>query len=119
MRYIQRSILLLICLTVLFACNTAQTQKKQSYETPPQVSKQSNNLFVIMVNKKYGFIDRTGKIVIEPQLEFANDFVESRAVIATRSPDFKLSYINEAGKVVGSPKFDNARNFSEGLAAIG
>jgi hypothetical protein len=119
MLYLSRSILLLICLTALFGCNTARMQEKLSKEKQLEVSRQSNNLFVVMVNKKYGFIDRTGKIVIEPQLEGANDFIEGRAVVTTRNPDFKLSYIDETGKVVGSPKFDAARDFSEGLAAVG
>ena len=100
MRHIQRSILLLLCLAVLFACDIAQMQEKQFNETQPKASSQSNNLFVIMVNKKYGFIDKTGKIVIEPQFEFANDFVEGLALVSIRNDELKSGYIDETGKIV-------------------
>jgi len=103
MLYLSRSISLLLCLTVLFGCNSAQMQEKQSNETQSEASSQSNNLFVIMVNKKYGFIDRAGKIVIEPQFEFANDFVEGLSLVGIRNDELKSGYIDETGKVVWQP----------------
>jgi hypothetical protein len=39
----------------------------------PQMKKPSG-LFSILQNGKVGFIDRTGKIVIQPQFEHVNDF---------------------------------------------
>ncbi|HXG83757.1 MAG TPA: WG repeat-containing protein [Pyrinomonadaceae bacterium] len=119
MQYVQRSILLLICLTVLFGCNSARMQEKQSKETRLEETSQPSNLFVVMDNKKYGFIDRTGKIVIKPQFESATDFVEGRAIVGIRNDEFKLSYIDEAGRLIAFPQFDNVQNFSEGLAAVG
>ena len=56
MRYIQRSILLLICLTVLFASFVGAQEK------------QSSDLLLVRVNEKAGFIDRNGKIIIESPL---------------------------------------------------
>jgi hypothetical protein len=118
MNYLSRSILLLICLTVLFACDSAQMQEKQSNETHSEVLGQSKNLFLIRVNKKYGFIDRTGKIVIKPQFEFANDFVEGLALVPITNDETKLGYIDKTGKIVISLQ-SGGSDYSEGLAAIG
>lgn len=94
-------------------------QEKQSGQTPPEASGQSNNLFVVTVNKKYGFIDRTGKIMIQPQFDYAKDFVDGRAVVAVYNPDFKMDYIDETGKIAVSQQFNQTRDFSEGLGAVG
>jgi len=118
MLYLSRSILLLICLTVLFACDSAQMQEKQIKETQSEKTSQPNNLFVVMVNKKYGFIDRTGKIVIEPQFEFANDFVEGLSLVGIRNDELKSGYIDETGKIVISLQ-SGGSDYSEGLAAVG
>ena len=99
--------MLLICLTVLLA-SFVRAQKRQSSE-----------LFIVIVDDKRGFIDRTGKIVIEPQFRGANNFSEGLAVVAVSNPDYKLGYIDEIGKIIIEPKFDAARDFSEGLAAVG
>ncbi len=116
--YLSRSILLLICLTVLFACDSAQMQEKQSSETQFEPLRKSNDLFIIKVNKKYGFIDKTGKILIEPKFEFANDFVEGLALVSIRNDELKSVYIDDTGKIVISLK-SGGNNYSEGLAAIG
>jgi hypothetical protein len=85
----------------------------------PCLAQEANPLFVVIVNDKRGFIDKTGKIVIEPQFQGANNFVEGRAVIAVSNGQYKLGFIDEAGRIVVEAKYDNARDFSEGLAAVG
>jgi hypothetical protein len=40
----------------------------------------SNTLFVIIAKGKYGFIDKTGKIVIEHQFNYVGSFSEGLAV---------------------------------------
>ena len=94
-------------------------QEKQTYENKTDFSNQSSDLFVVRVNKKYGFIDRTGKIVIEPQLEFASNYVEGLALVRTSSEELKLGFIDRTGKFVVSPRSGNLQFFSEGLAAVG
>lgn len=118
MPHIHCSILLLICLTVLCACNSAQMQEKQSNETQSEIKSESKKLFVVRVNKKYGFIDNKGKIAIEPKFDFANDFVEGLALVGIRNDDLNSVFIDETGKVVISLQ-TGANNFSEGLASFG
>ena len=118
MRYVHHSISLLICLTALFACSSAQMQEKHSKETQSETIKESSDLFIIKVNKKYGFINKTGKIVIEPKFDFANDFVEGLALVGITDDELKSVYIDENGKIIISLQTGGS-NFSEGLAAFG
>jgi hypothetical protein len=63
----------------------------------------------------YGFIDKSGKIVISPQFMSAENFHEGLALV---SDGKKYGYINTEGKYVINPQFEKAANFSEGLAAV-
>lgn len=106
MRHIHHSILLLICLTI-FSTFFIRAQEKSS-----------GNLFKIKVDNKYGFIDKSGKIVIEPQFQGVYDFSDGLAKIYTGG-EFDTAYIDETGKIVIEPKFDIGSNFSEGFAWVG
>jgi len=62
-----------------------------------------------------GFIDKSGKFVIEPQFDFAKDFSGGLAVVRL---DGREGYIDHTGRVVIEPQFDDAEPFSDGLAAV-
>jgi hypothetical protein len=61
-----------------------------------------------------GFIDASGKFVIQPHFESARDFKDGLAAIRLRD---KWGFIDKAGRVVINPEFEEAQSFSEGLAA--
>lgn len=63
-----------------------------------------------------GFIDETGKVVIEPRFEAARDFSEGLAYV--EAEDFK-GFIDRSGKVVIRVAYRFAKDFHEGLAAVG
>ncbi|HEX5965176.1 MAG TPA: WG repeat-containing protein [Pyrinomonadaceae bacterium] len=65
------------------------------------------------VDDRYGFIDKSGRFVIEPQLQRAEDFSEGVAAFATGN---KFGYIDVDGNVVIAAQFEQAENFAEGLA---
>ena len=74
---------------------------------------------------QYGYIDRTGKIVILPQFQSAEPFSEGLALVA--SGDYKYAFINRAGKtVIPPPDFkpvdfgpeEPGSRFSGGLAPV-
>jgi hypothetical protein len=70
----------------------------------------------VRIKGKYGYIDRSGKMVIPPQFEDAEPFSEGLALISFDSNQW--SYIDKSGKIViNGEKFVIARGFSEGLAA--
>lgn len=77
------------------------------------------------VDCRWGFIDKCGKVVIEPQFQFAGSFSEGRAIIAEGSTcegDFnarcKFGYINRAGTIVILPQFEEANPFHDGFALV-
>lgn len=63
----------------------------------------------------WGFIDKNGKFVIQPQFESVGPFNNSLAPVMVAG---KWGYINKSGKVTIKPQFDKAGDFSEGLAAV-
>jgi hypothetical protein len=74
---------------------------------------------------KWGYIDKTGKFVIQPQFTDAKAFSEGLAAVqvgATLTHPGQWGYIDKTGKFVIKPQFDDVfpsvGNFSEGLATI-
>src|ERR1041384_6279820 len=72
-------------------------------------------LYPVAKDDKWGFIDETGRVVIAPQFESANDFSDGRALVSLHG---KGEYIDTRGHLISHPPFDLGGNFSEGLAPI-
>jgi hypothetical protein len=77
----------------------------------------------ILTGGKWGFIDTTGKLVIEaqPPLDFVGGgFYEGLSKVSTYSEGrgWLYGYIDKSGKVVIKPRFTYAYPFREGLAAV-
>ena len=90
------------------------------YPVWPKSKKSGTPLFRFVVNERYGagYIDRQGKIVIQPQfLAFGNhggDFFEGLANVTTKDDgDF---YIDASGSHVARSNYISTGDFSEGLA---
>jgi WG containing repeat len=64
---------------------------------------------------KFGFIDRTGKMVIPPQFDSADRFSEGLAFVRTSN---RVGYIDRQGKFAMRPKFNPSQPFSDGLTPI-
>jgi hypothetical protein len=69
----------------------------------------------IEVNSKYGFIDRGGKVVIEPYLDDAGVFIDGWARARLHE---KWGFIDKGGRVVIEPRYDGAGDFNDGLARV-
>jgi len=67
-------------------------------------------------NGKWGFIDKTGRLVIPCQWVEAERFSEGLAVV--RDFNDKWGFIDKTGRLVIPCKWKGAGNFSEGLAAV-
>lgn len=75
----------------------------------------SGELLLIKQDGRYGYIDKTGNIVIEPQFNSPSIFSEGLAAVKI---DGKYGYINKTGKIVIEARFERALQFSAGLASV-
>ena len=75
----------------------------------------SEGLAVVELNGKYGFIDKSGKVVIPIKYDDAWSFSEGLAEV---SLNWKYGFIDKSGKVIIPIKYDYAWSFSEGLAKV-
>lgn len=64
----------------------------------------------VMLNGKWGFIDSSGKMVIDPQYEDARSFANGYAAVRK---DGKWGFINTEGKMIIEPQFENAKDFND------
>lgn len=71
-------------------------------------------LFPVVAGGRWGFIDKSGTTVINPQFDRADRFAHGLAPIKSG----RWGYVDEAGKLAINPQFDRADPFSEGLAVI-
>ncbi len=99
--------LVALCL-VLLGCQQIQSTSQQPSvsPTPPSIFQQS---------AKFGFIDRTGKMVIPPQFDSADRFSEGLAFVKEGK---SIGYIDRQGKFALRSQFDPAQPFSDGLTPI-
>jgi len=65
---------------------------------------------------KWGFIDRSGKLVIPLKFDRVRAFHEGMCAVAIGT---KWGFIDRTGKIRIAPKFFTARDFSDGLASVG
>jgi hypothetical protein len=73
----------------------------------------------------WGYIDKTGKLVIKPEFSLAGDFSEGLAAVEVGGKlvnhvyrSGKHGYIDKSGKFVIEAQFASASEFSEGLAKV-
>ena len=67
--------------------------------------------------RSVGYINRRGKVVIEPRYEMAHDFGEGLAAVRIKSHG-SWGFIDKDGKRVISPRFGEVGRFSEGLCPV-
>jgi len=63
----------------------------------------------------YGFVDRSGNIVIDMKYEFAEDFSEELAVVRLNG---KFGFVDRTGKTTISFIYDDAASFLDGRAEV-
>lgn len=69
----------------------------------------------ITTGNSYGFIDKSGKTVIEQKFEWTKSFSQELAPVKENG---KWGFIDKKGKYIIANLFDNAQIFSENLAAV-
>lgn len=77
--------------------------------------KDPNALFPILKNGKWGYMNRSGHLVIDPQFERAISFAEGLAPVKKNG---KWGYIDPNGTIVIQPQYAAVLPFSEGIALV-
>lgn len=74
-----------------------------SYDLQPKTGEEGNYLIPVKLNEKWGFIDNTGKTIINPQFESLTYFHNGVAMVTL---DGKFGFINTDGKYTTNPILD-------------
>ena len=107
--------------SVNFRDDMAKTElnNKNKQEIPPlkydYISPFVEGLARVKLNGKYGFIDKTGKVVIPLIYDAARDFHEGLALVILND---KVGFIDKTGKVVIPLIYDDTWDFSKGFARV-
>ena len=126
----KRFVPLLVCavLVSMYGCKESgpnqaktDTQKEPPASDPKQIAPagtwgKAGELYPVRKGGKWGYIDNTGKMVVEPQFFLADRFYEDLAMVVDQKK--KVGYINHEGKFAIEAKFDGGGPFSEGFAAM-
>jgi hypothetical protein len=75
----------------------------------------SRPLYPVMSGGKYGYIDKSAKVVIPPRFDEGENFSEGMAVVRMEG---KYGYIDKSGKAVIAPQFATAGDFPVRLAMV-
>ena len=76
------------------------------------------NLIPVKSGKEFQYIDKEGKIIINPQFKNATVFREGLALVETSGDEPKFGFIIEDGKYAINPQYKEATVFSDGLAWV-
>ena len=109
--------LMLIMLSCVQKVKTNETKMETDGSVIAVKSEKSEKLSLYLVNidGKWGYIDKMGKIIIDPQFDEALEFSEGLAVVKTND---KYVYIDITGKHIINQQCNSAYSFSEGLARM-
>lgn len=81
----------------------------------PNLSINTAVLYQIKIDGKFGFINRTGKLIVEPIYDDAREFHEGLAAVKS---DGKWGYIDNTGKLIIPLIFNTNSVFEEGMAFL-
>ena len=73
------------------------------------------DLFPVAVNGRYGFIDASGAMVIEPRFKDTYGFSDGLAAVQV---GYRWGFIDPKGRMVVRPRYAAVSGFSGGLAAV-
>src|ERR1039457_2831510 len=103
-----------ILLIPLVLCSCAPRQDNVAARSD---DKPEEALFPVKVEGQYGYMNRSGKLVLKGPYAGASRFSEGLAAVQMKKAE-KVGYIDTTGKMVIALQFDLGDPFSEGFAAV-
>jgi predicted DNA-binding WGR domain protein len=70
---------------------------------------------IIPAEENYGYVNKAGETVINPQFDLVSHFSEGLAKIQQKN---KNGFIDKSGKIIINPQFDHVSDFHNGRAAF-
>lgn len=69
---------------------------------------------------KYGFLDKTGNVVIPFEYDVAHEFIEDRALVMKKGKGLTdyYGFVDLDGNIIAEINYDYAEDFSEGFALV-
>jgi serine/threonine-protein kinase len=98
------SLILTLALAGLFCSIYAQGEK--------------NSLLPVRLGGKWGYINKSGTVVVAPQFDYAMPFSSGLALVVTNAKIPNIGYLRESGQIAIKPQFWRVNAFSEGLAVV-
>jgi len=94
-----------LVLSLLYSCTNKNRNDIFSYKLIP-----------VEAEGKWGYINKEGKYIINPQFKDAYLFADGIAIV--RAQDDQIGYIDDAGKYIINPSYRFGTVFTEGLAFV-
>jgi hypothetical protein len=104
MRTFFRLLFSIVIGTIFLACNKEDNEEIK--------------LIPVKAGENFQYVDREGKIVINPQFSAVSIFREGMALVKTSGENAQWGYINEEGKYIINPTYLSATIFSEDIAWV-
>lgn len=124
--WLKAFVLSAFCFT-MFGCQNSQQSTPSSSSSSPAADS-TPVLLPVKVSSKWGYVNGSGQMVINPQFDNANDFHEGRAAVCLGKPctwwdapspnESRWGFIDASGKMVITPQYGSATDFSEGAASV-
>jgi hypothetical protein len=107
-----------LCVCTLAVCGCGSSAVTASTQTT--AAQEVVGLYPVSVDGKWGYIDQTGAIRIQPRFDHADGFSDALAMVGVVEGGMqKCGYIDPSGALVIQPQFEAAGPFSDGMAAVG
>lgn len=101
--------------TYLNISQTPETDPKIPLHLFDWIEPFSEDIAAVKIGYKWGYIDKTGKLIGRVEYDSAAPFTEGLGIVNINN---KYGYIDKTGKRITDLKFDNALSFSQGMAAV-
>lgn len=99
---------------MMIAPHAPASENDREYSAIAQMSAYHEGLAGIKIRHAWGFVDRLGRVAVEPQFDAISDFSEGLAAV---SIDKKWGFVDTAGNLRVPMEYASVESFHQGLAA--